>query len=149
MKILIDADGCPVVDITIEVAKKLGIEVILMCDTSHIFNKQGIETIILSKGADSVDFALVNKVKKDDIVVTQDYGLAAMVLAKSGNPISQNGKLYTSENIDQLLFTRHISKKARNAGSRMKGPKKRQKEDDINFKDNLIKLINNLNNSSM
>ncbi|MGL4876526.1 DUF188 domain-containing protein, partial [Paraclostridium dentum] len=70
MKILIDADGCPVVDITIEVAKKLGIEVTLMCDTSHIFNKQGIETIILSKGADSVDFALVNKVKKDDIVVT-------------------------------------------------------------------------------
>ncbi|MDB8986986.1 DUF188 domain-containing protein, partial [Parabacteroides merdae] len=60
-----------------------------------------------------------------------------------------NGKLYTSENIDQLLFTRHISKKARNAGSRMKGPKKRQKEDDISFKENLIKLINNLNNSSM
>lgn len=88
MKILIDADGCPVVDITIRVARKFNIETIIMCDTSHIFNKPGIETIILSKGADSVDFALVNKVNKGDIVVTQDYGLAAMVLSKEGYPIN-------------------------------------------------------------
>lgn len=145
MKILIDADGCPVIDITISIAKKFGIEAIIMCDTAHIFNKPGIETIILSKGSDSVDFALVNKVKKDDIIVTQDYGLAAMALAKCGHPINQNGKLYTNENIDQLLFTRHISKKARNAGARTKGPKKRQKEDDIKFEESLTYLINHLN----
>lgn len=145
MKILIDADGCPVVDTTIDVAKKFAIKVIIMCDTSHIFNKEGAETIILSKGSDSVDFALVNKVKKGDIVVTQDYGLAAMALAKSGHPINQNGKVYTNENIDQLLFTRHISKKARNAGVRMKGPKKRQKEDDIIFEESLVNLINQIN----
>ena len=144
MKILIDADGCPVVDLTIKVAKKFDIEVIIMCDTSHIFNKPGIETIMLSKGADSVDFALVNKVNKGDIVVTQDYGLAAMVLSKQGNPISQNGRVYTSENIDQLLFTRHISKKVRSAGGRMKGPKKRDKEDDIKFEEGLIKLCKEL-----
>ncbi|MGL4914451.1 MAG: YaiI/YqxD family protein [Romboutsia sp.] len=106
MKILIDADGCPVVDSTIVVGKKFNVEVIIMCDTSHNFNKPGIETIILSKGSDSVDFALVNKVSKGDIIVTQDYGLAAMVLSKGGYPINQNGKLYTNENIDQLLFTR-------------------------------------------
>ena len=141
MKILIDADGCPVVDITIKVAKKFNIETIIMCDTSHIFNKTGIETIILSKGADSVDFALVNKVKKGDIVVTQDYGLAAMVLSKEGYPINQNGKIYTNENIDEMLFSRHLSKKARNSGKRVKGPKKRQREDDIKFEESLINLI--------
>lgn len=141
MKILIDADGCPVVDITIRVAKKFNIETIIMCDTSHIFNKPGIETIILSKGADSVDFALINKVNKGDIVVTQDYGLAAMVLSKEGYPINQNGKIYTNENIDELLFTRHLSKKARSSGKRMKGPKKRQREDDIKFEESLNNLI--------
>ena len=144
MKILIDADGCPVVDTTIKVANKFNIEVIIMCDTSHVFNKPGVETIVLSKGADSVDFALVNKVSKGDIVVTQDYGLAAMVLSKGGCPINQNGKIYNNENIDQLLFTRHISKKARAAGCRTKGPKKRQKEDDIKFEENLINLCKNL-----
>ncbi|HSQ90427.1 YaiI/YqxD family protein [Romboutsia sp.] len=144
MKILIDADGCPVVDTTIKVANKFNIEVIIMCDTSHVFNKPGVETIILSKGADSVDFALVNKVNKGDIVVTQDYGLAAMVLSKGGHPINQNGRIYNNENIDQLLFTRHISKKVRAAGGRMKGPKKRQKEYDIKFEESLIQLCEKL-----
>lgn len=143
MKILIDADGCPVVDETIKIGKKINIETIIMCDTSHMFNKPGIEIITLPKGADSVDFALINKVNKGDIVITQDYGLAAMVLSKGGYPINQNGIVYTDENIDQLLYTRHLSKKARNSGSRMKGPKKRQKEDDIRFEENLINLINN------
>lgn len=141
MKILIDADGCPVVDITIKIGKDYNIPIIVMCDTSHIINKTGVETIVLSKGSDSVDFALVNKVNKGDIIVTQDYGLAAMVLSKGGYPINQNGMVYTNENIDQLLFTRHICKKIRNEGQRTKGPRKRTKEDDIKFKNSLIDLI--------
>lgn len=141
MKILIDADGCPVVDITIKIAKDYNIPITIMCDTSHIINKTGVETIVLSKGSDSVDFALVNKVNKGDIIVTQDYGLAAMVLSKGGYPINQNGMIYTDENIDKLLFTRHISKKIRSSGQRTKGPRKRIKEDDIKFKNSLIDLI--------
>ena len=144
MKILIDADGCPVVDITVKIGIDYNIPITIMCDTSHIINKTGVETIVLSKGSDSVDFALVNKVNKGDIIVTQDYGLAAMVLSKGGYPINQNGMVYTNENIDQLLFTRHISKKIRNAGQRTKGPRKRTKEDDIKFKNNLISLIDKI-----
>jgi len=144
MKILIDADGCPVVDITIKIAKKFNIEVVIMCDTSHTFNKEGVETIIISKGNDAVDFALVNKVNKGDVVVTQDYGLAAMVLSKQGYPINQSGLVYTPENIDQLLYTRHISKKIRNSGGRLKGPRKRQKEDDVRFEESLASLCNKL-----
>ena len=145
MKILIDADGCPVVDITVKLGQKYNIETIIMCDTSHIINKIGIETIVLSKGMDSVDFALVNKVNKGDIIVTQDYGLAAMVLSKGGYPINQNGMIYSNENIDQLLFKRHLSKKIRNSGHKIKGPKKRSKEDDIKFKNSLTLLIENIN----
>ena len=141
MKILIDADGCPVVDIAISIAKKLNIEIVILCDTSHVFNKIGVETIVISKGADSVDFALVNRVNKGDIVITQDYGLAAMVLSKNGYAINQNGLIFNNENIDRLLFTRHISKKVRTSGGRIKGPKKRQKEDNIKFEDNFAKLL--------
>ena len=144
MKILIDADGCPVVDITVKLGQKYNIETIIMCDTSHIINKIGIETIVLSKGMDSVDFALVNKVNKGDIIVTQDYGLAAMALSKGGYPINQNGMIYSNENIDQLLFKRHLSKKIRNSGHKIKGPKKRSKEDDIKFKHSLTLLIENI-----
>jgi len=145
MKIIIDADGCPVVDLTIKVAKKFNIPVILMCDTAHQLEREGAETIVISQGADAVDFALVNRVNKGDLVVTQDYGLAAMVLSKQANVINQNGLRYTNENIDQLLFTRYVSKKVRNAGGRVKGPKKRQKDDNLKFEMSLEALCRELN----
>ncbi len=142
MKILIDADGCPVINSTIRVAKRYNIDVILVCDTSHIFNIDNIEVIVVSKGADSVDFILVNKICVGDIVITQDYGLAAMCLAKKAIPLNQNGFVYNDENIDGMLFSRHISKTSRNRG-RHHGShiKKRTKTDDIKFETCLDKII--------
>lgn len=141
MKIFIDGDGCPVIDITIKVAKENKIECILITDTSHIFYKYDIEVVTVSKGADSVDFTLVNMIGNGDVVVTQDYGLAAMCLARKAIAINQNGKVYTNENIDSLLFTRHLSKKIRMSGGRLKGPSKREKENDEIFERELRKLI--------
>lgn len=143
-KVLIDADGCPVVDQTIAAARRFGLDVILLCDTSHEMYRKGAETVTVSKGPDAVDFVLVNRVKKGDIVVTQDYGLAAMVLAKQGYPIDQNGRMYSAENIDQLLHGRHIAKKIRQGGGRMKGPKKRKPEDNEKFIANLEELLQNI-----
>src|SRR5690606_8303605 len=144
VKVLIDADGCPVVDQTITAARKYNLDVILLCDTSHEMYREGAETITVSKGPDAVDFVLVNRVKKGDIVVTQDYGLAAMVLAKQGFPIDQNGRLYSEENIDQLLHGRHIAKKIRQGGGRLKGPKKRKPEDNEKFITILEELITDI-----
>ena len=141
MRILIDADGCPVVDLTVRLAKKYGIECTILCDTSHDFNRDGAKTVVVEKGADSVDFKIVNLVGEGDIVVTQDYGLAAMCLARKAIPVSQNGLVYTDKNIDQLLFTRYVSKKIRNAGGRMKGPSKRTPEQDKAFEAALERLI--------
>jgi len=148
MTILIDADGCPVVDITVRIAKKNKIECILLCDTSHFFEKEGAKTITVSKGADSVDFALVNMLQKGDIVVTQDYGLAAMCLARNALPISQNGMIYNSNNIDGLLMQRHTAKKIRMAGGRLKGNAKRTPENDKNFEICLLKTIDLSNDLS-
>lgn len=144
MKILIDADGCPVVDATIEVANQFNIEVIIVCDTAHIIERDEARTILVQKGLDAVDFVIANQVARGDIVVTQDYGLAAMVLSKKAYGINQNGFVYTEGNIDQLLFRRHISKVARKSGSRLKGPKKRKNEDNERFKESLIKLCKGL-----
>ena len=141
MKILIDGDGCPVIDIAISVAKKFNIEVVIMCDTSHIFNKEGAKTMVFSKGADSVDFDLINYLEKEDVVITQDYGLAAMAMNKASYVINQNGMIYNDENIDRLLYSRHISKKIRKSGGKTKGPKKRTKEDDINFEKTLNEIL--------
>lgn len=140
-KVLIDADGCPVVDLTIAAAQRFGLPVLLICDTSHIMQRDGAETITVSKGADAVDFVLVNRVDKGDVVVTQDYGLAAMVLAKRGIPVDQNGRVYTEGNIEGLLHGRHIAKKIRQSGGRMKGPKKRRPEDNEAFEKTLIQLL--------
>ncbi|UPM52549.1 YaiI/YqxD family protein [Gottfriedia acidiceleris] len=144
MKILIDADGCPVVSETIKIAAEFKINVLLLCDTAHIMQREGAETIVVSQGADAVDFALVNRVVNGDLVITQDYGLAAMVLAKQAYVLNQNGFLYTNENIDSLLHTRYVSKKIRNAGGRVKGPKKRQKLDNTNFENGLRNLLSSI-----
>jgi uncharacterized protein YaiI (UPF0178 family) len=133
MRVLIDADGCPVVDIAIRAAKKHHTEVVLFCDTSHIFEREGALTVTLSQGADSADIALVNNIEPGDIVVTQDYGLAALALAKRALCMDQNGRAYTADNIDGLLMSRHQAKKIRKAGGRLKGGPKRTKEADISF----------------
>jgi len=140
-KIFIDADGCPVVDITIKLALQAQKECIIICDTSHVFEKSGATTITVDKGNDSVDFTLVNLIKKGDIVITQDYGLAAMCLAREALPINQNGKTYTSENIDALLMQRHTAKKIRQAGGRLKGETKRTPQQNHDFEEGLKRLI--------
>lgn len=141
MRILVDADGCPVVNITITLASKYSLECLLLCDTSHILEREGAKTLTFSKGADSVDFALVNLVKAGDIVITQDYGLAAMCLARNAVVLNQDGMEYTTDNIDALLLQRHTAKKIRNAGGRLKGPGKRSPEQDAAFRDKLAELL--------
>ena len=133
MRILIDADGCPVVELTVAAAREFGLECIILCDTAHYFDKEGARTVVLAQGADSVDFALVNLVQAGDIVVTQDYGLAAMCLARKGKPINQNGLIYHDGNIDSMLASRHAAQKVRRGGGRTKGPSKRTKEQDEAF----------------
>ncbi len=141
MRILIDADGCPVTKIAIKAAKQFNIEPIIFCDTSHIFNYNDVKVITVGKGADSADFALVNQIEEKDIVVTQDYGLAAMALSKKGMPITQNGMVITNGNIDFLLATRYSAKKTRMAGKHLKGPSKRTQKQNEDFEKALIALI--------
>ena len=141
MTILIDADGCPVVDLTLRVAKQYSVPVIIMCDTSHQIERDGAQTLVFAKGADSVDFALVNRVHPGDVVITQDYGLASMCLAKCARVLNQNGLEYTAVNIDALLFRRHENKKLLRAGKHPKGSAKRTEAQDAAFEKALRAIL--------
>ena len=88
-----------------------------------------------------MDFALVNRVKPGDLVVTQDYGLASMCLAKCARVLNQNGLEYTADNIDALMLQRHENKKLLRAGKHPKGTAKRTKEQDIRFCDALKRIL--------
>ncbi len=142
-KILIDADACPVVRIVEKIAKERQIPVLLLSDTNHSLSSDYSTVIIIEAGPDAVDFAIVNRCKKGDIVVTQDYGVAAMVLGKGAYAIHQSGLWYTDSTIDQMLLERHISKKARRSSDKnhIKGPKKRTKEDDLHFTESFQRLL--------
>lgn len=144
MKILIDADGSPVTNIVMNVAKEKKIELLLVCDTSHQIRVEYGEVIIVSKGMDSADFALIKRVDVGDIVITGDYGVAAMALAKKAYGIHYSGRWYTNDNMDQMLFERHMSQKARRGSGRHYGkrPKKRTGEDDNRFEESFRKLLN-------
>lgn len=143
MKILVDADACPVVRIVEAVAKEYGIPALLLCDTNHVLDSSFSDVKIVGAGTDAVDFALINMCKKGDIVVTQDYGVAAMALGKGAYGIHQSGRWYTNENIDQMLMERHLAKKARMGKGKhhIKGPAKRTEEDDKRFLESFIKLV--------
>lgn len=146
MKILVDADACPVIRIIEKIAKKYNVGVTLLCDTNHILQSDYSTVQIIGAGSDAVDYALVNLIEKSDIAVTQDYGVAAMVLSKGGHCIHQSGRIFTDDNIGGLLMDRHLSKKARMSKSKhhIKGPKKRTNDDDKRFENAFEKLITEL-----
>lgn len=143
MQIFVDADACPVVRIVERIAEKYKVAVTLLCDTNHILNSEYSEVIIVGAGADAVDYKLISICHRGDIVVSQDYGVAAMALGKGAYAIHQSGKWYTNENIDQLLMERHLAKKARRSNSRnhLKGPRKRTEEDDNRFAESFEKMV--------
>ena len=143
MKIFVDTDACPVVRIVENIAKKYQVPVTLLCDTNHVLTSDYCEVIIVGAGADAVDFKLISLCSQGDIVVTQDYGVAAMALGKKAYAIHQSGKWYTDGNIDQMLMERHLAGKARRGSSKnhLKGPHKRTIEDDQRCAESLEKML--------
>ncbi len=148
MRVFVDADACPVVGIIEKVAREHNVPVTLLCDTNHVLSSAYSEVIVVGAGADAVDYKLISICHKGDIVVSQDYGVAAMALGKGAYAIHQSGKWYTNENIDQMLMERHLNKKARRASRKnhLKGPRKRTSEDNERFRESLEKMIQVLQN---
>jgi len=141
MRIIVDGDACPGISIIENIAKKYGLELIVFCDINHYIQLEYGEVKVVDSGFQSVDMYVVNISKKKDIVISQDYGVAAIALGKGAYVINPKGYYYNEENIDRLLEERHISQKIRRAGGRTNNTKKRTKEDDLRLEKNLIKII--------
>ena len=143
MRVLVDADACPVIKQIEQTGKRYEVEVVLFCDTNHVLYSEYSTVRTIGAGADAVDFALTAECRKGDVVVTQDYGVAAMALGKKAYVIHQSGKWYTDENIDQMLMERHLAKKVRRGSSKnhLKGPRKRTAEDDQRFEESFERLL--------
>lgn len=141
MQILVDADACPVKDIILKIAKQYAIPVTMIIDAAHELKEEYCRVITVDIERDSVDFALMKLLSPEDIVVTQDFGLAALVLGQGARVLNQNGLVYTEANIDKLLFERYLGQKVRRGGGRTTNPKKRTKADDVRFAAALVSLI--------
>ena len=142
MTIYIDADACPVTGIAEDIARSRGIPVTLLCDTNHQLQSDYSTVKVIGAGADAVDLALINLCRRGDIVITQDYGVAALALGKGARAIHQSGRWYTDDNIDALLMERHLAGKARRSGKRhLKGPPKRTEEDDRRFAESFERML--------
>ena len=151
MRVFIDADACPVVSIVENISKKYNIPVTLLCDTNHVLTSEYSEVIVVGAGADAVDYKLISICHRGDIVVSQDYGVAALALGKGAFAICQSGMLYTQDNIDQMLMERHLARKARMGKGKhhLKGPKKRTREEDEAFEKAFADLLGGMDNRKM
>jgi uncharacterized protein YaiI (UPF0178 family) len=142
MKIIIDGDACPGISIIERIAKSHEIPVKIYCDIHHFIQSDYCEVKIVDSGFQSVDMYVMNETKEGDIIVSQDYGVAAICLSKKAKVINPKGYIYDEKNIDRLLEERHISQKIRQSGGRTSNPKKRTQEDNLRLEKNLIKLMN-------
>lgn len=141
-RIYVDADACPFKDVIIAVAAERGVGVTMVSNYCHeIAGGDFVESITVDKEPDAVDYAIANRVAPGDVVVTQDYGLAALVLGKGARALSPRGLIYDSGNIESLLAERHFAQKRRRAGKRTKGPAKLESADRERFRDSLEKSL--------
>ena len=141
MKIWIDADGCPVVKLATTIAKEHRIEVTIVKNHAVVIESDYAEVVTVDLSRDAADYYIVNKLTTGDLVITQDYGLSAMALAKGGRCINQNGKLIDVGNIDFILDSRHHGRRARMQNQRGPKHKKRTLEDDLMFKEAFVKAV--------
>ena len=142
MKILVDGDACPVKEAIVAIAKEKNIAVMFIVSTAGYFDRGwNVQKIMVDSLPQAVDIAIVNRVEAGDVVVTQDYGLASLVLGKKGKAISPRGYIFNDDNIDRMLYRRHLHHEARKAGIRIKGPKKRSEKDESRFSKNFSRLL--------
>jgi len=146
VRILVDADACPVKEIIIKKAREKSIEVLMFVDVNHEINDGYSKVFVVDQGRDSVDFVLIANIKPGDIVVTQDYGVAAIALAKKAKVIHPSGLVFSDGNIDRLLNERFMGQKQRRAGNYRSFGKKRSSQDNDSFSVGFSKIVNESRN---
>jgi len=142
MKIVVDADACPVKDVIVDISAELGLPLLMVASLSHTIDvPEGVGVVTVDSSYQATDMAIINRAQAGDVVVTDDYGLASLSLGKGAHPISYRGRLFTHENIGPLLEARHLKSKERRAGLKSRGPRRFSPEDKRAFSSNLRALL--------
>lgn len=142
MKIYVDADSCPVKELIFSVANEHRVEVVMVMSLAHWSNQNDRgHTVYVDNQFQAADIYLMNILQKGDILITQDYGLAAVALGKEARVLSPRGKEFTNDNIDGLLMRRHLEAKIRKRGGRHKGEAAWTEEDNRCFITSLRHLV--------
>jgi uncharacterized protein YaiI (UPF0178 family) len=140
MKVYLDADGAPWRDLVIERARRHEVTVVVVADYSHVLSVgDDVEQIVVDDGRDAADYAIVNRVQEGDLVITQDVGLASLIIPKGAVAISPRGFEFTAGSLEGRLIRRWFNGKVRMAGGRIKGPPRFTPED----RDRFLALLEN------
>lgn len=144
MRLVIDGDGSPVKEEMIQLGRKFNLPVLIVTSVDHYTTKEYpdfVEFIYVDKGADRADYEIVKEIQPGDLLVTQDYGLASLVLPKQARVFHHSGQEYLAETIDFLLAQRYLGTQIRKSGKRTKGPKPFTKADRQSFLEQLSEVI--------
>jgi uncharacterized protein YaiI (UPF0178 family) len=141
MKIIVDADAAPknALDICRRAAKDFSVSLVTVASFNHRIESDW--HVVVGNAPQEADMQVVNLTARGDIVVTQDWGLAAMVLGKGASALSPAGRIFQEETIGFLLEEREVKARVRRSGGRTRGPKKRTAGDDDNFKRSLYRIL--------
>ena len=135
--LFVDADACPVTRDALAIARARKVPAVLVANATQNLaryaGRPGVECVEVSGGRDAADFAIVERLRAGDVVVTQDIGLAAMVLGRGARAVSPRGRIYSAATIDMELAVRHAEQRHRRAGGRTKGPSAFEDEDRERF----------------
>ena len=142
MTLYVDADACPAIRMIEITAAAFHVPVVLLCDEHHVLTSDTSRIVTVASGTAAVDLALGTRCSRGDLVITQDYGVAALALGKGAYALNPSGKQYTDENISGVLMDRHLAGKARRSGKHhLRGPARRTEEDDRRLRESLERLL--------
>jgi uncharacterized protein len=143
--IIVDADACPVKAEIEQAGRQFGVQVVLVASFDHRMKESNdVKIVQVDRSDQSVDLYIANHIHEGDILVTQDFGLAALGLAKGSICLTNRGQQYTDSTIDFLLDRRHVAAKMRRGGKHSKGPKPFTEADRQYFLQGLTKLLSQL-----
>ncbi|NHN30924.1 YaiI/YqxD family protein [Paenibacillus sp. S3N08] len=144
-KIIVDADACPVKPEIVKAAAPFAVDVVMVASFDHrLAPMDGVQIVQVDRSDQSADLYIANRIAAGDILVTQDFGLAALALGKKAIALSNRGQQYTDRTIDFLLDRRHEQAKQRRGGKHSKGPRPFTDEDRHYFLQTLTKVLQGL-----
>lgn len=131
MRVLVDADACPVLELVRRLCAEAVVKVITVSSFRH--DIRGPDHVMVGPEPQAADMALINRTQRGDIVVTQDWGLAALALARGAHALSPWGHRFLDEEMDGRLAQRALHARLRRGGVRLPGPSRRTAADDAAF----------------